>query len=99
MAAAGNLSILLCIWLWLGLTAIRDLVDPSTAKLLLPGAIVLTVSWSAFVGWRAWRLILVFAERSDSQYDREGKFALPPEYADSDSATETKRRRASKKAR
>ncbi|WAC60705.1 hypothetical protein [Brevundimonas sp. SL130] len=50
------------------------------------------VSWIAFVGWRAARLIRASNYKSARDYDRRGKFLLPPEYAASESYMSHKRR-------
>lgn len=61
-------------------------------------AAALAFLWFAFVGWRAWRLVLAGAARDDRDYDRTGKYQLPPEYAATQSATRTARRRRKHKA-
>jgi hypothetical protein len=57
------------------------------------------VAWSAFVWWRAWRIMSANAIRSDREFDREGKFKLPPEYWTSESATRAARRKRARKPR
>jgi len=56
-----------------------------TAAIVLP--------WFAFVGWRSTRLMRAALWRGDHNYDREGKYRLPPEYADTESATFARKRR------
>ncbi len=51
------------------------------------------VCWNIFAGWRLVRHLKEVSLRSDRHYDRVGKYDLPPEYADSESATKAKRRR------
>jgi type VI protein secretion system component VasK len=51
------------------------------------------VGWLLFVGWRFWRMMREAGIKGDRHYDREGKYDLPPEYADSESATKARRRR------
>lgn len=52
----------------------------------------LAVVWLSFIGWRSWRLMKTAALRGDRAYDRIGKFALPSEYAATESATSARRR-------
>lgn len=56
----------------------------------------LSVAWAAFVGWRAWRLLKASRIRADREYDRKGKFNLPPEYRSTESVTKARRRSRSK---
>lgn len=51
------------------------------------------LGWNALVVWRLWRYIKETAIKGDRHYDRVGKYDLPPEYADSESATKAKQRR------
>jgi hypothetical protein len=48
--------------------------------------------WTAFVLWRASRLMRAVTLRSDRLYDRGGKYLLPPEYAATESLTAIHRR-------
>jgi len=50
-------------------------------------------AWSIFVSWRYVRYLKEISIKSDRHFDRTGKHDLPPEYADSESATKAKRRR------
>ena len=50
-------------------------------------------SWGAFVIWRGFKLTKAAIIRGDRAYDRTGKFALPPEYRDTESATRALKRR------
>jgi hypothetical protein len=56
------------------------------------GALWLLV-WNALVVWRFWRYMKEAAIKGDRHYDRVGKYDLPPEYADSESATKARWRR------
>jgi len=57
---------------------------------LLP--IPLALAWTAFVIWRAGRLTRAASILSARDYDRSGKFLLPPEYANSESSFAAARR-------
>ena len=48
--------------------------------------------WTVFVIWRVSRLIRADVIRGDRQYDRRGKYLLPPEYAHTKSITAINRR-------
>lgn len=56
----------------------------------------LSVAWATFVAWRAWRLFKASGIRADREYDRKGKFNLPPEYRSTESVTKARRRSRSK---
>jgi hypothetical protein len=51
------------------------------------------VGWNMFAGWRYWRHLKEISLKGDRHFDRVGKYDLPPEYADSESATKAKQRR------
>lgn len=51
------------------------------------------VAWTIFASWRYARYLKEISTKGDRHFDRVGKFDLPPEYADSESATEAKKRR------
>ena len=51
------------------------------------------VVWTIFVSWRYVRYLKEISIKGDRKFDRVGKFDLPPEYADSESATAAKQRR------
>lgn len=53
------------------------------------------VVWNLFVGWRYARYLKEISIENDRQYDRVGKYGLPPEYPDSESATRARQRRKS----
>jgi type VI protein secretion system component VasK len=55
--------------------------------------------WIAFVLWRGWRLLRAEAVKADRAYDRGGKYQLPPEYVQTESATRAARRRANRQVR
>ncbi len=67
------------------------------------GPVVWTVAWTvtaaafAFIGWRHWRVIRAMSLKSARSYERRGRYALPPEYADATSAELDKRRARSKR--
>jgi hypothetical protein len=50
-------------------------------------------AWLMFVGWRAVRLLKAGALKGDRSYDQISKFALPPEYSSTESATKARQRR------
>ncbi|HST91375.1 MAG TPA: hypothetical protein VLJ13_04175 [Brevundimonas sp.] len=47
--------------------------------------VVIALAWLWFVSWRAWRLIRTASIKDARDYDRRGKFLIPPEYATSES--------------
>jgi hypothetical protein len=47
--------------------------------------LLMAVAWVAFMVWRGVRLMRVASIKSARDYDRRGKFDLPPEYAASES--------------
>ncbi|UUR08768.1 hypothetical protein [Sphingomonas glaciei] len=59
----------------------------------LIGAALLSGSWFAFAGWRAWRLLRATALKGDQSYDRDVRPMLSKEYRDSESATAARRRK------
>jgi hypothetical protein len=89
---AGNLTILVAILPWLAIVLVEQQADKPTSNLALVLVFAFDAIWFALVGWRAWRLFRQFAERNDRLYDRSGKYVLPPEYADTESATKARRR-------
>ena len=54
---------------------------------------ILLLPWYLFVGWRFSRLCRAASLRSARQYEREGRYKLPLEYADSESAAMARRRK------
>ena len=56
-------------------------------------AAVWFVAWTIFTFWRYARYLKEVSIKSDRQFDRSGKYNLPPEYADSESATRARQRR------
>ena len=54
---------------------------------------LLSAIWLGFIGWRAVILIMRFNARSERLYDERDKFALPPEYRDTESAVHARARR------
>jgi len=60
-------------------------------------ALPLAIAWTGFAVWRLARLTKTDALKGDRAYDREGKFMLPFEYHDTESATRARQRRRSKR--
>ncbi|WP_093512414.1 hypothetical protein [Sphingopyxis sp. YR583] len=58
-------------------------------------AAVWFVMWALFVSWRYLRYLKEISIKSDRHFDRVGKYDLPPEYADTESATKARQRRKS----
>lgn len=50
-------------------------------------------AWTLFTLWRAWLYMKEGALQSGKQYEREGRYKLPPEYADSEDAFQAAERR------
>ncbi len=48
--------------------------------------------WLLFSGWQIKRIFPAKSIKADRYYDRKTKYDLPPEYADSESATEAEQR-------
>jgi hypothetical protein len=55
--------------------------------------------WGLLVHWRGWLAFRRSARESDRQYDRNGKFDLPPEYHSTESATAAAERNRRKRKR
>lgn len=51
------------------------------------------VAWMFFVSWRYVRYLKEISIKADRYYDRAGKYDLPSEYAESESATTARQRR------
>ncbi|AQR74272.1 hypothetical protein [Sphingomonas sp. LM7] len=69
---------------------------------LLAGGVVAiaAIAWFVYTLARAWHVARVLIVRSGEQYyDRVGKYALPPEYADTESADAARRRRRGERLR
>lgn len=66
-------------------------VSPDAPGFYIAFAIVAV--WVIFIGWRGVRTVRALALKRDRKFDREGKFALPPEYGNTHSVTEARRRR------
>ncbi|HEY0595712.1 MAG TPA: hypothetical protein VGD20_07865 [Sphingopyxis sp.] len=56
-------------------------------------AAVWFVAWTIFASWRYLRYLKEISIKGDRHFDRVGKYDLPPEYADSESATAARQRR------
>lgn len=93
ITTAGNLTLLIGGLPWLALIATDERQGSPTASVPLIAAIAFDLIWFSYVGWRAWLLFRQAAARGDRLYDRKGKYALPPEYADTESATKARERR------
>ncbi len=87
----------------LGLVPIGGMVVADTAVSGLAAAFGWLVAtsvgavWTGFVLWRVARLSKAAAMRGDRGYDQRTKFALPPEYEATESATAAAQRRRSKR--
>ncbi len=93
IASAGNASLLIGMSPWLAIFLIQQQAGKPTLTAPAVLAIAFDVAWFAFVGWRGWRLFRQSALRGDRRYDRSGKYLLPPEYADTESATRARGRK------
>jgi hypothetical protein len=91
VTTAGSLSLLVVMLPWLAIMFQRK-ADETTSTSLWILVLALDVVWFAFVGWRACRLVRQFVKQRDRLYDRSEKYALPPEYVDTESATKARRR-------
>ena len=89
----GNLTLLVLIVPWLTVLPLRDILIGSAWTTVLSVTAIATATWLGFVAWRGWRLIRITGIRGDRAYDRTGKFGLSSDYRETESATETKRRR------
>ncbi len=95
----GSCSILICIVI-AGLPALfldHPIRGNGVAVVAAFGTIA--ALWIAFVLWRGWRLLRAEAVKADRAYDRGGKYQLPPEYVQTESATRAARRRANRQVR
>lgn len=73
---------------------------PFVGRLSSPSALTVTalaigasLIWLSFVAWRGIRIFRVTSIRGDRRYDRHNKHRLSSEYADTESAIKSKRRR------
>jgi len=57
-------------------------------------AVGLALVWTAFAGWRAYRLFKAAALKQDRQFDQHGKFRLHPDYWVTKSVARARRRRS-----
>ena len=69
------------------------LADGWLLRLALAPLFLLSSIWTGFVFWRLSRILRAFTIIGDREYDRRGKFILPPEYENSESATAAGRRK------
>jgi hypothetical protein len=89
----GNLTLLVLIVPWLAVLSLRGILIGVVWKTVLSVMAIATVIWLGFVAWRGWRLIRITGIRGDRAYDRTVKFRLSSDYRETESATETRRRR------
>lgn len=66
---------------------------PSERFIRLSPVLLWSLLWFGFSGWRYYLALRRQSARNDRHFDIWGKHMLPPEYADSESATKAKRRR------
>lgn len=66
---------------------------PSEQTERLAPLLVWAVIWTAFSIWRGLRMMKAQTAKNARHYDRLGKYELPPEYAESESALKATRRR------
>ncbi|MFA5970264.1 MAG: hypothetical protein WC816_13600 [Sphingomonas sp.] len=90
--SAGALTLLIGMSPWLALGATGGEKHPPIFSAATVAIILFDLLWFGFVGWRAWALIRQAAAQADRLYDRKGKYSLPPEYADTESATKARQR-------
>jgi hypothetical protein len=88
-AALGGLGALI-----LGTPVDRDVAVWRTEQVLGTAASALSVALFGFMGWRLLRLMWARSIKEGRFYERKGRRALPPEYADSEDALLAARRRA-----
>jgi hypothetical protein len=94
LTSAGNLTLLVGMVPWLALLLFDDRATKNGLSVTVIVIIVLDLIWLGFVAWRAWLMLRSSAEKADRHYDRHGKYILHPEYAETESATEARRRRS-----
>lgn len=63
------------------------------AETIVGAGFALCLIWFCFVGWRVTRLIRAISAKVDRDFDKRRKFDLPPEYAKTESATASRRKR------
>lgn len=93
ITTAGNLTLLIGGLPWLALIATNERQGLATLSAPMIAAIAFDLIWFSYVGLRASSLLRQAAARGDRVYDRKGKYALPPEYSDTESVTKARRRR------
>lgn len=67
--------------------------DGWVSRMAWLGPLLLSLAWTGFVLWRAWRVTRAVTIKGDRQYDRKTKFKLPPDYSGSESVLAASRRR------
>ena len=91
--SAGHLTLLVGLTPWLLLSVTDQRPNGSSVSVPLIIGLIFDALWFGVVGWRAWLLFRRSAAKSDRLYDQKGKYMLPPEYADTESATGARRRK------
>lgn len=93
ISRAGALTFIIGMLPWLALVATDDRQGTNALSPSVIAAITFDVVWFSYVGWRAWLAFRRSSIRGDRLYDIKTKYALPPEYAETESATKARRRR------
>jgi hypothetical protein len=70
----------------------RDTPPPLLESVVVYGSLGAALALAAFVGWRLSRLMRARAIKMGRLYERKARYALPPEYADSEDALLAARR-------
>ena len=68
-------------------------IFPAQRTAILIAAMTLVAAWIGFILWRALRMVKAASAHNDRVYDRKNKYALPPDYADTESETAAKQKR------
>ncbi len=87
----GRLALLIGIAPWIALSLLNGQSEKASISAFY-SAIIFDVFWFGFTGWRGWLIFRRTAIREDRRYDRIGKYLLPPEYANTESATKARER-------
>ena len=93
ITTAGNLTLFVGMVPWFFALILRPATASPNFSAIVFAAIAFDVIWFAFVGWRALLLFKAISTKGDRLYDRSGKYVLPTEYAETESATKARRRR------
>jgi hypothetical protein len=73
--------------------ALEYLTDGAAPNALLALPAPIALGWFGFVCWRGSRMARAGMLKSSRDYDRKGKYLLPPEYANSESSFAAARRK------